>query len=135
MCLDESEKDIKEAIESAAARRAKLRAGRSAEEGAARRGALAQGARVGAVPLVAAPAGPLRRAGGGTEAPIEWPRLGPCPQPPVAATGAGFLRLRPVGSRCRMGREMKGSEEGPGKGGGFLAAQPSPSTLAKQLEV
>lgn len=51
LCLDESEKDIKEAIESAAARRAKLRAGRSAGEGAARRGALAQGAGVGAGPL------------------------------------------------------------------------------------
>lgn len=47
LCRDESEKDIKKAIESAAARRAKLRAGRSAREGAARRVALALGAEEG----------------------------------------------------------------------------------------
>lgn len=87
LCLDESEKDIKEAIESAAARRAKLRAGRSAGEG--RRGALAQGAGVGAGPLWRRPRARSAAPGGGTEAPIEWPPSRPCPLPPMPRPGLG----------------------------------------------
>lgn len=47
------------------------------------------GRRSGGRPIVAAPEGLLRRAGGGTEAPIEWPQRGPCPQPPMPRPGLG----------------------------------------------
>ena len=95
-CLDESEKDIKEAIESAAARRAKLQAGRSVREGAARR--LGAGRRSGGRPIVAAPAGR-----GGTEAPIEWPQSAPCPQPPMLRPGLGSSDCYCLlGSPCQL---------------------------------
>lgn len=106
LCLDESEKDIKEAIESAAARRAKLRAVQRVGEGAARRGALAQSAGVGAQPIVAAPAGPLGRAGGGTEAPIERPLRRAVPTAPDASARTWLPRL-----------PLLQSQRGPGAGG------------------
>lgn len=41
---------------------------------------------------MAAPAGQLRSAGGGTETPIEWPQRGQCPQPQLLRPGLGSYR-------------------------------------------
>lgn len=78
---------------------------------------MAQGAAAGALAIVAAPAGPLCRVGGGTEAPIELP------QPGVPELG-----LRRSGCACSV------RTAGQGQGGRSLAAHCSSFTKVLEQE-
>lgn len=73
-----------------------------------------------------APAGPLRRAGGGTEAPIEWPRRRLCPQPPMLRPGLGSCDC--ACSDHGAGRRAGTKRGGGGDGGRFAVPRP-PSFL------
>jgi hypothetical protein len=77
---------------------------------------------------VAAPAGPLGRAGGGTEAPIERLQRGPSPRPWVPGPG--------LGSSGRASSDLSAGREGWSGGGGkgSWAVQPSRFTRVRGLE-
>lgn len=117
LCLDESEKDIKEAIESAAARRAKLRAGQSAGEGAARRGTLAQRAGVGADPLWRRPRARSAALGEEQRRPLSG-RRGGCTHGPRCCDRGLAPPTAPVPISVLAGGPGPGAG-GAGGGGGF----------------